>query len=748
MATKTFRARIVNSDQQLRNALERTNHFFVDCLSQMVQRYIQMKKGRCGPECAQLAEILLSRSNTFAHGVMDQLTRKTCTSKVESDWTTLAKAYHKTNGPLFLQHECFATVDGIRIHTKPNGKIEPTSDSLAVPAKFWHQVCDKASAFLKSNQELHKQWRKEKEDWLKERSLWRESHPEFLIFYEGVYKEFEQLCEKARTEAQTAAGQLPTVSKNVKRTKGKRYDRWHLWYEWIIAHPEIVEWRGRASRADFKTLSSEEQQQIKAKLKRQDKYVGKCLEWLKENNSELKELDNLRRRYVRDFETFKRPPTLTLPSKTHPEWFTLELNEFYRRPDFENGMVQLQLIDQTEKGELYFRWFDCQILCDWRLKPSERKKVFEADGQYPPYMNQGDSTASSRDDKVGRSLDKPALEAKERKAGYAGAKLYFKQGRHELLFTIIEQDCPPLIKWKKTADRKCAADNAFSPDDSRIPLKVMAIDLGIRHIGAYSVVAGSRQDGGWQVEWIKKGILHEDTAPDLTAIRRHDREIRKLKSRLGKAPRGQRSFKTLQDHRTKMAEDRFKKAANQIVQLARHENVHLILFEKLDTLNPTAFDERWLNRQLRDMNRRNIVDFVKAQSKEFGIECKDDISPWLTSHLCSKCGRPGWRFSIKSKQPFAEKERRCDCRQYGYPIWDSGGHLFHCPHCGYKLNSDINASGNIAARFFQPKSELSRKDWVYTWPENGKTITFDARKTFEKWANEAVLRKKCVETPF
>jgi len=197
-----------------------------------------------------------------------------------------------------------------------------------------------------------------------------------------------------------------------------------------------------------------------------------------------------------------------------------------------------------------------------------------------------------------------------------------------------------------------------------------------------------------------------------------------------------------------MAQDRFKKAANFIVELARRHDVHLVLFEELSDLNPTAFDERWMNRQLRDMNRRKIVEATRAGCEDFGIECTDDIGAWYTSQVCSRCLRPGWRFSIQRKRPSKEGISRAHCQDYGYPLWDRGGHLFRCPHCGYTANADINAAANLANKFFGLWPKVNRKNWNYTWKENDETREFDAKNSFEEWAAAAKHRQQLRDTPF
>jgi IS605 OrfB family transposase len=707
----------------------------------MIERYIAMRKGKLGEEYRQLVNKILSRTNTFAHGVMDKLTREQIISRLDDDWVAVTRRVLETRGPLFLQHEGFAEVDDVIIHTKSHGTVNPTPNRLAVPAKFWHQVCDMASGYLQSNAALMQTWRDDRKKWVQEKAEWETNNIDFMRFWNGPYSDFENLYEQKRVEAQVAAGQAPTMRKRQSRERGKRIDRWHLWYEWIISHPEIIEWRQQAEAKDFKYIPEEVQKEIQRKHPQQHKYIPPFLKWLRENNPELGRLDSLRRIYVNNYCRFKRPPTLTLPSpKKHPYWFTFEREELYKNVDFEKGTIRLLLIDQKDNGAWFFDWFDAQIKCDSRLKPSVRAEHFQQDGRYPPYM----------EGKPGRKLNRPAETSEERKAGYMGAKLVLRGIKRELLFTVIEQDCPPRIKWKKVKARKCRADNAFSPDEERIPLRIMAIDLGIRHATAYVITEGTLNDQQWQMTCKEKGFIKHADIPALKNIREHDWELRRGRRKQGKAAKGERTFVGLQDHRTSMADDRFKKAANTIVETARKHDVHMILFEQLQTLSPRAFDERWMNRQLRDMNRRRIVEMVKFQSKEYGIICEDNISPWMTSQICSQCFKPGWRFSIKGKVPYKEKTSRRNCQDYGYPFWDRGGHLFRCPHCGYRINSDINAAGNVAAKFFGAwrEREISYSKGTFTWQDDKTKQTFDARETFESWGKDVRRRKQIAESPF
>lgn len=746
MATKALQARIVGAAKQEVEALRRVHRVFNELLPQMIQRYVRMRKGKYGPDIKRIAETMLSRTNTFAHGVMDGLSRTNWTSKLKDEWALLIKKYVAANGPLFEQAKDLGTACGKSVRTSSKGgRRVAKSDNAAcliVNAKFWHQVCDDSSAFIKSYEALLDDWRKERKRWLTEKKKWVAEHSKFMAFWENRYKAFEAECEKDRQEAQEAAGQKVTKKKRQKRTQGRRISRWHLWYEWLIAHPDILEWRGKAKAEDFKPVPEDIQKKIRKRNSRQDKYIPKFLDWIRENNPELKELERQRKFFLREFHHFKRSPTFTLPSLTrHPRWFTFEKDVFYKDVDFDKGTINILAVIEDENGIWSLEWRDFRIQCDKRLKPSHRARVFREDGRLPPYI----------EGKVGRKLSRPAASPEERLAGYAGAKLVFKKDSPHLVFTVIEQDAPRRARPVKVKGRKCTADNMA--DEGGTPLqsmKVLAIDLGVRHIGGYTIAEGKKREEGWVVTTIKKGLVTGAEIPELLNLRRHERQLRKQRRQRGKPVKAELSFIELQQHRTHMADDRFKKAANAMIELARKYDVKAIIFEKLDSLKPSAWDERWLNKQLRAMNRRQIVEAVRNSAPAFGFFVDDGTSPYLTSHVCSACHLPGWRFSIKPKAPYKEKQPRKQCEDYGYPIWDRGGHLFRCPHCGHKGNSDINAAGNLIAKFFGLwRKDVKRKDWRYAWTDDeGAAQSHEAKKLFAEWAEGVKQRKIMGDVPF
>lgn len=746
MATKAYQTRFIEMSSDLRAALWRTHYVFSELLRQMVQRYVAMRKGRFGSKVQRIAQILLSSGNTAAHGMMDALSDPQWRGQLDNEWSNLAREVRVEDHLLFEKHKSFGEVDGRRARTaRPGGSgvaKSETKGEVVLSTKFWHQVCDDASACLKGYAELLKNWHKEREQWLEERAAWCEKNPEFMAFWNGLYQQFEKECERKREEAQKAVGQKVTKKKRESRQRGKRIPRWHLWYEFILAHPEIIEWRGKAEASAFKAVPADVQKKIRQKENRQDKYISKFLDWMKESNPELEVLDRARRFYLRNYNRFKRPPTLTYPSPTkHPRWFNMEKDIFYKDFDPESGTIRVCLIDEDEHGIWFMRWFDARLKTDPRLKPSYRNSVFKTQGRLPPYM----------EGKIGRKLDRPAESPEERKAGIKGAKLIVKKNAARLVFTVVEQDCPRRVSDKKVKwwNSRSPANSVLDPEGKPSPLRLVTLDLGIRHVAAYSVSEGSKGDNGWDVKWLKKGILKAVEIPGLYQIRGHKRDLRKGRRERGKPVPGERSYIELQHHQTHMADDRFKKASSEIIETARAHDAHMIIFEKLDTLKATAEDERWANRQLRDMNRRKIVEAVKHAAEEFGIYVDDGAPPYHTSHICSRCHKPGFRFSMKSKNPWKEKIPRKQCKDFGYPVWDRGGHLFRCPHCAYKVNADINAAANLANRFFGkwPRDVKSEK-WLYTWKEGKTKHRFHAREEFDKWAEDVKQRKEIKDAPF
>jgi|GEM_PF-4164881 len=736
MATKSYRSRIVCTKAEL-DDLVRTHRVFNAGVRAMVDLYISMKKGTYGETAKEIARYLLDHSGTKGHDLMNPLTDRGGKDTRDDEGMKLVRRHRQEHGILFPRHERICEIDGRKVRAGSSAKKEKSRDTLTISSIFWHFICNQAIEYLRSNNELMAAWREERGKWLRDKEKFFAENPGFREFVEGYLAAFDAHAEKARQEFQTKAGQRAHARKRKKSGSGKRFSRWHLWCEWICDHPEIIEWRGKAKGEGFAFLTAEEVRAIEEEFpKREDRRAGRMLDMLTRKNPELAEVEKLRKKYNNDYARFRRPPTLTLPSaKKHPCWYRLEKGKLYRNEDFEKGTIEILVICHDEKEDAYYMdWRPFSIKPEPRLVPSHRARAFAAEGRYPPY----------KEGKVGNTLNRPAESAEERLAGLKGAKLILKpKGNAQLVFTVVEQNEPLKAKFRKKAGATSSADRLDILDGNKAT-RVMGIDLGARHVGAYVITEGKKKGDGWKLAPLRKGFIDSPDLPRLRSITRHENQLKKGRRKRGKPVKNERSFISLQGHRTKMSTDRFKKAANLIVEKAREHDVHIIVFEDLRRLKPTAYDERWLNRQVRSMNHRHIFDLAKEMAPEFGIQVTD-INPYNTSRLCSKCGFPGYRFSMKRKNPYREQAPRRECADFGYPVWDSGGHLFRCPHCGYRVQADLNAAGNIARKFFGHFMDWECKEYTY---RNAVQPSFDARKDFDQWASGVLKRRTMPDAPF
>jgi hypothetical protein len=51
-------------------------------------------------------------------------------------------------------------------------------------------------------------------------------------------------------------------------------------------------------------------------------------------------------------------------------------------------------------------------------------------------------------------------------------------------------------------------------------------------------------------------------------------------------------------------------------------------------------------------------------------------------------------------------------------------------------------------KFFGAWPEFGYSKGLYSWQEDGQKHTFDARETFESWAEDVKRRKQIAESPF
>jgi IS605 OrfB family transposase len=194
----------------------------------------------------------------------------------------------------------------------------------------------------------------------------------------------------------------------------------------------------------------------------------------------------------------------------------------------------------------------------------------------------------------------------------------------------------------------------------------------------------------------------EGRRPDLGHIGRHKRRIRELRQKRGRPVKGEESHIELQDHITYMGEDRFKKAARGVINFAWNVDgardkatgellprADVIILEKLEGLIPDAEKERGINRSLAAWNRGQLVNRLKEMAIDAGYKGRVfEIDPKGTSQVCSRCGRLGRRYSISRDNDAQQPDIK-----FGWVE-----KLFACL-CGYRANSDHNASVNLHRKF-------------------------------------------------
>ena len=736
MGTKALQAKIVGLSQDDLRALQHTHQVFNDLVAQMAHRFLQMRKGKPEEEYRNLAQFVVGQrgTNQLAHAIMEPLTRPQWSSSRVAPWCDLVRDILAKHGLLLdrtkdgFGNSCGFTVCMGRKPARDSGKA---GTRQYVSSEFWRKVCEGGSQVVRGNKELMAIWRRDRVAWLEERKRWEDQNSEFIRIWRERFVSFEEECEKDRQAHQAAAKQRVTHRKRYKPERGKRWSRWPLYLKWLESNPELVAWRGKAEAGDFEALTDEDRVKVQATCKREHKRTQALLKGLFEKNLELKTLDDLRRAYVANYLRFKRPPTLTFPNaQKHPHWCQFKRGATYKELDLQGNRVALKVLRPDSGAGWQEDWITVSFLPDPRLTPDVRARRFAAQGILPP-IDLSVAGKSMRRAKNGQS----------RHAAISGIKLIFKNKRPYLVFTVQEQDMPPKAVFRKLKKKSGSrADYLHSPDGTSLDtVRVLAVDLGLRRLAACAIGEGHKIGQRWETAWLNKLVLKTPRVPGLRDIRHHEWELRCLRSRQGRAPRGQRTFVQLQDHITSAGKDRFKKGARAVVDLAVQHDVHVIVLERLGDYMPTAFDERWANRRLRQWNKRNLAHWIEQLAVEHGIGVSE-VSPYLSSQLCSCCRLAGFRYSVTRKQPWREGVRaRSECDDFGQIVFDRGGHLFACPHCGHRANADINAACNLALRFFGNESPVryDKDKKAFFWDDEDVGSTgFEPEHEFAQWVKD------------
>lgn len=311
-----------------------------------------------------------------------------------------------------------------------------------------------------------------------------------------------------------------------------------------------------------------------------------------------------------------------------------------------------------------------------------------------------------------------------------------------------------------------------------VGLKVLVIDLGMRHIATGAIVEFVDDGNG-------NGVLPDPLKPlavefidvpgvTLSHIQRHQQERRSkqrkacprgarraFEVRGAHLPRGQDFARELLDHAENLKDDRRKKAAHAILRAALKHRVDYIVFENLTGYRPEMEFGRRYNAALMNWNRRELVEFVKMEAVPFGIYVWDYVPPHHTSRFCHRCGAVGHRFTHvtaldAAKDALAPAEPAVD--KDGKPVLDAngkqvyrrkwspqtrrvrgtplglvtdrrqaidGGKHFCCTECGLMVNADYNAAMNLARKLADDFPAYKRYRYnadKKAWEINGKTL--------------------------
>ncbi len=260
-----------------------------------------------------------------------------------------------------------------------------------------------------------------------------------------------------------------------------------------------------------------------------------------------------------------------------------------------------------------------------------------------------------------------------------------------------------------------AKSRKVSPRKLPPGLRVMAVDLGMRHLAIATVCEVQdgkliswrpRRDGkpGQELPNLRATLFLKLPGLELRDLQQHEWQKKQLQRETaprGHLRRGEDFALDLTEHLDAMKDDRAKKAAHVIVEAAWKHRVHWLVFEDLTGYRPEQELTRNVNRRLRNWNRRKVVEQVKQLAECYGLRVYDRAAPAYTSRVCAVCGHVGARFS----QIVAAQEQR-DARfktpkglKAGLRQVLPGGQMFACPHCRRIVNADFNASLNLHRRF-------------------------------------------------
>ena len=573
-----------------------------------------------------------------------------------------------------------------------------------IPNFLYHAAISDSVAYIRGHLELTEKWKTDHEAWLATKSQWEavEENRRYL----DLRHRFEEFEEQADGKA------------------GKRRGRWHLYLDWLRDNPDLAAWRG--GEPVVLDIPEKGKQKVARAPRWRERQVEADEFWLA--NPELKALDRIHGFYEKKFvrrrkrkknpDGFDHRPTFTQPHPVHhPRWIV------YSGPQTSPpGYDGLQLPAQPGSyGSIQLAVLG-PANCDGKREKEMIDVRFKGDRRLAEFRQVVKKREIRKGKNKGKLVESNALEfydqhlRRHRSAKIGGAKLIFKNIRLDqdgslksatpyLVFTCdIESERltekARAIKWSDAKESpKGRRRKAWTPPDGIV---TAAVDLGIRHLG-FATLGVYQQ----QIKIIRSRNLwignvepsgKKSKGPDLYHLRAHKRELGCRKRETGGVTKGQRSNILLQDHINAMADDRFKKAARKIISFALNSpnvkghrgepfpRADVLLLETLSSLLPDAERERGINRALIEFNRGHLVDRLKEVAEDVGLKVIF-VPSFGTSQVCSRCGALGRRYSIR-------RTDGASMIHFGFVE-----KLFACQECGYRANSDHNASVNLHRRF-------------------------------------------------
>ena len=585
-----------------------------------------------------------------------------------------------------------------------------------LPGCIRQMISRDAVAIISGHDELTRIWHDEHEKWLKERAVW-EAEPEHRE-YLAVRPQFEEF------------------ERQVGGTIRERRGRWHKYLGFLRANPSLAAWRGAAPNVN----DLDEKAKLRVLKARPWKRRSVEAEEFWKVNEELRALDRLHGEYERKFvrrgrskrnaDGFKHRPTFTEPDAVlHPRWFTFNAPQTnpsgwadLRIPEAPDRVGQISLVlltgEKTDAGypfaRIPVRFKADPRLCDFRATKVRTKTL---KGKEKGEEKEKDAYVW-RDHQLG--IDRPA--------SIGGIKLMFDVGHDGspgsayLVFTC-DIDSVPLSELA----RKVKSD--FSDEIAGLGTKKkfrgrsvpdglvsLAVDIGIRHAGFATL---AKWEGG-KINLLRTRNIRIDSPntgePTLRAFGQHKRELRRRRRQRGNPVKGESSHVELQKHVDHMAEDRFKKAARAIVNLALnaageidaktgkpYPRADVLIVENLGSLKPDATFERGVNTSIATFNHGHLVDRIRELAADVGLRVQP-VRPWATSQICHRCGSLGRRYSIRREAEETGTKKKAVIH------FGSTEALFACPKCAAKksselpftCNSDFNAAVNHQRCFYFP----------------------------------------------